>query len=322
MSKLLVLILCLVSPLATAAPPPTFEHAKTQLRQNVYHDQNHNGQIGTFYCGCDWEWLGKSGGRVDPARCGFKVRAQENRGGRIEWEHIVPAHSFGQQRQCWQNGGRKHCLENDPVFRTIEADMHNLAPAVGELNADRSNFRFGVLPTTPKQHGACEFRVDFKGRVVEPRDEVKGAIARAYFYMYDRYNLRMSDQQQRLFMAWDKQFAVSAWELERDRRIARVMGHSNQFVTGERQWSRGHKNSGEGLVDHESNKQSRASSGAKDLRATAGDGAVIIGNRNSKVYHLPKGCPSYAQVSSTSRVQFATEAEAQTAGYRRAGNCR
>lgn len=46
----------------------------------------------------------------------------------------------------------------------------------------------------------------------------------------------------------------------------------------------------------------------------------VIGNANSRIYHLP-GCPSYARVGERNRVPFATEAEAVAAGYRRAGNC-
>ncbi|WP_281169741.1 endonuclease [Thiomicrospira pelophila] len=38
-------------------------------------------------------------------------------------------------------------------------------------------------------NGSCNFKVNFKQRVVEPRDEVKGIIARIYFYMHDRYDL-------------------------------------------------------------------------------------------------------------------------------------
>ena len=58
---------------------------------------------------------------------------------------------------------------------------------------------------------------------------------------------------------------------------------------------------------------------AEDVSVPQGTGP-IIGNANSKVYHLP-GCPSYARVGERNRTPFATEAEAVAAGYRRAGNC-
>ncbi|HBB88974.1 MAG TPA: hypothetical protein DC047_15320 [Blastocatellia bacterium] len=47
---------------------------------------------------------------------------------------------------------------------------------------------------------------------------------------------------------------------------------------------------------------------------------TIIGNKNSKVYHLP-GCASYNRVSEKNQVKFATIAEAESAGYKLASNC-
>jgi Staphylococcal nuclease homologue/Metal binding domain of Ada len=52
--------------------------------------------------------------------------------------------------------------------------------------------------------------------------------------------------------------------------------------------------------------------------ATAG--GQIIGNRNSKIYHLPN-CHDYNKVSDRNRVPFKTQAEAEAAGYRKARNC-
>jgi deoxyribonuclease I len=46
----------------------------------------------------------------------------------------------------------------------------------------------------------------------------------------------------------------------------------------------------------------------------------VIGNRNSKIYHLPN-CPDYNKVSERNRAPFASEAAAVVAGYRKARNC-
>lgn len=46
----------------------------------------------------------------------------------------------------------------------------------------------------------------------------------------------------------------------------------------------------------------------------------IIGNKNSKIYHLP-GCSSYSKVSEKNQVKFESAAEAEKAGYKLAGNC-
>lgn len=186
--------------------------------------------------------------------------------------------------------------------------MFNLVITVGELNADRSNFRYGQLSDTVHQHGACPFKVDFKQRVAEPREAVRGFIARTQFYMHDRYNLRMSEQQQKLFMAWNESYPPSPWEVRRHDRIAAIMGHTNPFLTGEASWSLNQDNRGAGVED-ETVSQSDTDN-------------VIRGNRNSKVYHLPEGCPSYTRVSEHNIVPFDSQAQAEAAGYRKAGNCR
>lgn len=314
--RLSISLLILFTSSAFAAPE-TFDQSKNELRRYVYQDQNDKGDL---YCGCNWEWLGDSGGRVDLKSCGYEVRTQEARASRIEWEHILPASSFGQARQCWQNGGRENCNRTDPVFNAMEGDMHNLAPSVGEANADRSNFRFGVVPGEPTQYGACRFEVDSKQRVVEPRDEIKGQIARVYFYMHDRYNLRMSDSQQQLYMAWNKTYPVSGWELERDHRIAARMGHSNPFVTGARTWELGHRNVSEGIVTRIPGASVERTQPTR--QEPAASNVMIRGNRNSKVYHLPQGCPGYTQMSARNIVEFRSESEAEAAGFRKAGNCR
>lgn len=59
---------------------------------------------------------------------------------------------------------------------------------------------------------------------------------------------------------------------------------------------------------------------AKAPATAAATSGSIIGNRNSKIYHLPN-CPNYTSVSERNRVSFATEAEARAARYRKARNC-
>lgn len=320
MKKLLYVLglsLAVIYP-AFATPPATFTEAKVVAKQKIYLDQA-SSAMGELYCGCKWTWVGKSGGRIDPASCGYQTRKQQSRAERTEWEHIVPAWTFGHQRQCWKNGGRENCANDDPVFKAMEADLFNLYPAVGEVNGDRSNFNYGMAASVGPQYGQCQTRVDFNQRAAEPRDEVKGLVARTTFYMFDRYNLNMSRQQQQLLMAWDKQHPVTAWEKERDRRISAVMGHSNPFVTGARSWTPGYKPVADGVVSSVPTKAARPA--LQPSLASANTG-TIIGNRNSHVYHLPSGCPSYSQVASKNQVTFDSEAQAQAAGYHKAGNCK
>ncbi|WP_417707739.1 endonuclease [Rheinheimera aquimaris] len=233
--------LLLICSVFTLAAPTNFDQAK-RLAQRI-----HAPEATSFYCDCTIRWQGTKG-IPDLSGCGYQVRKNGPRANRIEWEHVMPAHHFGHQRQCWQDGGRKNCVKNDSVFRMMEADLYNLKPAIGEVNGDRSNFRFGVLPSAPWQHGACPVKVDFKQKVFEPAPNVRGDIARIYFYMADKYSLSLSRAQQQLFIAWHRQDPVTAQEHELNQRISQHMGHENPFVSGKREWNLGYKPTGYGLV--------------------------------------------------------------------------
>lgn len=310
--------LVLISNLLFASPPDNFSQAKVIAKNKVYFDQN-SSDLGELYCGCSWVWAGKSGGRINFASCGYDIRKQANRAARVEWEHIVPAQTFGNQRQCWQNGGRKNCVSDDPVFRAMEADLFNLYPSVGEVNGDRSNFNYGMVSGVSSKYGQCTTKVDFPGRATEPRNEVKGMVSRTTFYMFDRYGLNMSRQQQQLLMSWDKQYPVTAWEKLRDARIASIMGHHNEFVTGTRKWTPGYKPVMDGVVSQVPKHigQPRRQSSTVPTVSMA-----VIGNRNSQIYHLAEGCPSHLMVSAKNQVMFENESEAKAAGYRKAKNCK
>ncbi len=172
LSLFLLALFCCTNTYADA--PRTFREAK-KVAWTLYADRPVD-----FYCGCSFK-----GNRIDLRSCGYVPRKQPKRAQRVEWEHIVPAWVIGHQRQCWQQGGRKHCTANDPVFSRAEADLHNLVPVVGEVNGDRSNFGFGMLSEKPSQYGACPFVVNFKQRTAMPPEYSRGAIA-AHLSVHER----------------------------------------------------------------------------------------------------------------------------------------
>ncbi|MDX1304133.1 MAG: deoxyribonuclease I [Photobacterium sp.] len=223
LALMLLLTATAISTSSIAAPPTSFSKAK-KIAVKIYQDHPTS-----FYCGCDIQWQGKKG-IPDLASCGYRVRKQKRRASRIEWEHVVPAWQFGHQLQCWQDGGRKNCKKNKQ-FNRMEADLHNLTPAVGEVNGDRSNYQF--LPWNGNSgafYGQCEMKIDFKNRRADPPEHSRGAIARTYLYMNQEYQFSLSRQQRQLMEAWNRQYPVSTWECERDRRIAKVQDSHNPFV--------------------------------------------------------------------------------------------
>ena len=191
-------VLVLTALPCSADPPANFYRAKLEAAK--IYDKN----MVSFYCGCP---IRKEGKKLVPdlKSCGYTIR-------------------------CWQQGGRTNCSRNNPQFRAMEADLHNLVPAVGEVNGDRSNYGFGLLTDAPNYYGHCEFHVDFKARVAEPPKSQRGSIARIYLYMADQYKLRLSDQERKLFQAWDRMYPVTTWELERNQRISKIQGWGNPYV--------------------------------------------------------------------------------------------
>lgn len=80
--------------------------------------------------------------------------------------------------------------------------------------------------------------------------------------------------------------------------------------TKEADWCAGHAAAG---IESEPRAVPPDTTGARDT-------GLIIGNKRSRIYHLP-GCPSYGKVSPENRVEFSTPDDAEAAGYRRAKNC-
>lgn len=204
----------------------TFTQAKRELPK-IYKQLD---DATTVYCGCPVRVNGNRW-RLNLKDCGYQVRKQATRARRVEIEHIMPAWEFGHQLKCWQKGGRKNCSSSDKKFNQMEGDLHNLFPAVGEVNGDRSNFRFTDWNGKPTQYGKCDMVIDFKAKRAQPPKRARGIIARAYLYMADRYKIRLASQQKKLYTAWNKMYPPTKLECERNVLIKKRQGNDNPFVT-------------------------------------------------------------------------------------------
>lgn len=207
----------------------SFARAKKMLRQ-VYEDHRV-----TLYCGAQYDAQGNvtlPEGIVIPIK----------RANRVEWEHVVPAENFGRAFDEWREGspecvdnrgkafkGRRCAEKANMEYRHMQADMYNLYPAIGAVNAMRSNFNFQMLPGEELSFGSCEMKI--ADRKAEPPARARGQISRSYLYMQDAYpQYRMSRQQEQLMGAWDKMYPVDQWECTRAKRIEAVQGNENRFV--------------------------------------------------------------------------------------------
>lgn len=208
-----------------------FSDAKRVLEEEVYYDHRV-----TIYCDAPFD-----GQKSISLPDGFQTKIYVDRAKRVEWEHAVPAEHFGQTFTEWREGspecvrnskpykGRRCAEKASAEYRKMDTDLYNLFPAIGALNAARKNYDYGLIPGAESNFGSCEAKYG-NGRF-EPPARARGQVARASLYMADAYpRFRLSDQQRKLFEAWNRLYPVDQWECTRAKRIEKIQGNPNRFV--------------------------------------------------------------------------------------------
>jgi deoxyribonuclease I len=119
------------------------------------------------------------------------------------------------------------------VFRNAHNDLVNLTPAIGEVNADRSNHRYGIVEDEPRKYGYCDF--EFEDNVAEPAERVRGDIARIQLYMLVTYGGRLGfnyeSSKLEMLLEWAANDPLNDWELERNKRICLAQGTGNPLIS-------------------------------------------------------------------------------------------
>ena len=112
----------------------------------------------------------------------------------------------------------------------MQADMFNLYPAIGEVNGRRSNYSMTIIKGEKREFGKCD--VVIKNKKIEPKESIRGEIARTYLYMESAYSGGgiISKKNRKLFDAWNKSDPVDEWECERAKRIEKIQGNRNEVV--------------------------------------------------------------------------------------------
>ena len=209
----------------------TFYESKIILR-DIF--QNHQY---TFYCSCSYKHK-----KPIFKACGYKPYKNFKRANRIEWEHVVPASRFGKKFETWKNGnlkcikngkkfkGRKCTRKSNRKFRLMEADLYNLQPTIGEINQQRQNFKMSIIPGEKRNFGKCDFEV--QNKFVEPSPNIRGDIARTYFYMADTYSnyIKLTKSELSLFLKWNEADPIDEWECKKSKLIENYQKNLNKFI--------------------------------------------------------------------------------------------
>lgn len=208
--KLFAALVLLVYLVSLSSDARSFSSSK-RILTSIYQDNSY-----TFYYKAPY-----SGKVPDIKSVGYSTTKYVKRSKRIEWEHIMPAYDFGRYLRCWGDGGRRICSKNVD-FKAMEGDMHNLVPAIGSVNAMRSNKKFVGVDRSDRMIIA---------KTVSPPNYVRGDIARVYLYMSQTYNVNLSSSQRKQMEAWDRMDPVDSWECTKNELVLREQGNRNPFVT-------------------------------------------------------------------------------------------
>ena len=160
--------------------------------------------------------------------CGKEFAGGQRRG--LNVEHVFPMSWVTNALDC---GTRNQCRDRSELFNSIEADLHNLYPARQEINEERSSFRYAEISGELRRFGDCDFEVDYQAREAEPSEASRGEIARAMFYMENRYHdagLEIFSGQARMLRQWHRDDPPRAAEMERNDRIEGLQGNRNPYI--------------------------------------------------------------------------------------------
>ena len=146
---------------------------------------------------------------------------------RVNIEHVYPMGWVTRQLGC---GRRQQCRERSERFNVIEADLHNLYPTLRTSNTARGAMAFGELAGELWMTPDCDLEIDEARRRVEPREAVRGDIARAIFYMESRYGLEIYRRQRALLLKWHRADPPDDHERWRNDRIEVLQGNRNPFI--------------------------------------------------------------------------------------------
>lgn len=244
MIKMRHLFLVLLSFNVIAKAPETFPEAMEEAKK-IWSEHPQ-----TIYCGCSF----LPDLSVDAQSCHYQPK-DPVKGNQVKWRHVVPVISFAKERPCWQKPlcegdfGKKYkgltcCKRIDSEFLSMYTDLHNLVPEIWEVHEARGDYLFGGLKrdyqfgefySEHRKHkfdyNGCPLFIRKDFRVVEPRDEIKGLIARTYLYMNATYPIHLTNKQKRIFHHWNDKFPPSDWEKTWNQKVKAVQGNENLYIS-------------------------------------------------------------------------------------------
>ena len=193
-----------------------YDQARTKLYNDIFLQ---NDSLECFY----------SGYKI-PVPAGTNILAWTAKYG-IQTEHLYPR-SFGSAAM--------------PAL----GDLHHLVPSKSNINTMRKNAPFSDIPDTKTKYWLLGDKVftrpdqklidhysESTSNVFEPRESIKGDIARALFYFYTIYRATLARKSRSFFTSmlpdicrWHRKDKVDSTEYNQTMAIGRIQSNVNPFI--------------------------------------------------------------------------------------------
>lgn len=174
-----------------------------------------------------WSQLYANGGTE--LYCGVKFEGDQSNpiGEKLSVEHAYPANEIAEHYpQCTD----RTC--KNPAAERAMVDLNNLWPAVARVNSSRGKARFGEVVGGSTSMSICLDRDGGADPIVEPRDAVKGDLARSVVYMHFVYGMPIENAatDAQTLITWMKADPPDAAEIARNAKIIELQGAGNPLV--------------------------------------------------------------------------------------------
>ena len=177
-----------------------------------------------------WPVLYKFGGET--VYCGLEFKEDKNNllSLTLSIEHAVPQSWIVKRYGCKKCGD---CTDSECGFAI--GDLHNLWPVIAKVNSSRRNFSFGEIPGE-KDRRFTRFCSDYErtkgsNAVIEPREAVKGDLARSVLYMLATYDMELpSDMDEEMLSRWHRCDPPDKLEMQRNNAIEKLQGNRNPYI--------------------------------------------------------------------------------------------
>jgi deoxyribonuclease I len=112
-----------------------------------------------------------------------------------------------------------------------KSDMHHLRPANSQVNSRRGNHPFCEVENVQWSEMGSRYGERADGtRCFEPRDIVKGDVARSMLYFSVRYGKAIDEIEESDFRLWHLEDLPTEQELARNNSIDQFQGNRNPFI--------------------------------------------------------------------------------------------